>query len=915
MKIATGLSDFISKLEKLLLPPVNGSSGYSLFKKYRENQIKKFLHSDFACWYEQQFLTASRILLAGGDTKSSYQAAKLPVELIEDFILSFFKEEVNLSPVKSASGTFLHWPEKHKILADVYEEAPEVTNVILHNGMPLEVNIVVTRLPASSTAERSVRTFFLDSELPVTFDEKKLSIMLSAAEEGAFKSSSDNINFLKNEIFLLLSDHWRHALRIEHADSIVCRMLKKVFSPRSVPVFVEKAPEEFFHSRYSEYCNRLYFRLLEEEKITPSEIFEIASIIKEGVYLISKKLLTFELLLKNCWSKQRFVKKVDYFVPVSYLSESLLDEVVDNSRQWKSWLELSLISNSEYDSDSLERKAVLKEKRNLPVNTAFFGRRFRYTLLSLNPEILSDSAGLVVRGDNYHALKLLTPGYQKKIAGCYIDPPYNTEFQSSSRMSYRDSFERSSWLSLVAERIEAAIPLLSSEAALFASIDAKELSRLIEIIEEGPLQYAGVFSWRRTRTGGHLSNVFNQLSEFVVVATGEECKKLYGGTATPSESQPLVKSSNRIMLLEFAPGTLEFPDFQGCLEAGRTGKGKKPVCVKKGSLIVDGFNADPVILEGPFVWTQGKLEEELDGGARIVVKRIKSLSPRFFRTPRRHKPLPGFADQHFPVGTNEDGSKRLFDLFGTRELHTYPKPVSLVCRLIESCAYFKRDGYILDFFAGSGTTAEAVLQLNREKEYENRFIVIEMGESCNSIIIPRIQKLMFSSAWHAGVPESFSAEAWSSFCYLELESFEESLNLLLSDDFYQISENGQTLEVRGELFEFPVFKESIAAVGTKTDTEFDLIETFNLLLGLSKVSYRLFEDTLIIEGSTHNDLAVLVIWADRVLSSLQVLENAGVAEILDEVDALYINANSPVIWRGRVFEPIEVHFRDRMFLS
>lgn len=127
-------------------------------------------------------------------------------------------------------------------------------------------------------------------------------------------------------------------------------------------------------------------------------------------------------------------------------------------------------------------------------------------------------------------------------------------------------------------------------------------------------------------------------------------------------------------------------------------------------------------------------------GAQIIVKKHQNLNPRFFRQPSGHKPFPSLGDHHFPVGTNEDASDLLKALFGSTNGFSYPKPVQLLQRLIESKTYFDNNLEVLDYFAGSGTTGHAVINLNREDGGRRKFILVEMGEYFDTVLLPRIKK-------------------------------------------------------------------------------------------------------------------------------------------------------------------------------
>jgi adenine-specific DNA-methyltransferase len=120
---------------------------------------------------------------------------------------------------------------------------------------------------------------------------------------------------------------------------------------------------------------------------------------------------------------------------------------------------------------------------------------------------------------------------------------------------------------------------------------------------------------------------------------------------------------------------------------------------------------------------------------------------------------------------NEIGTSEIKNLFGIR-LFEYPKPSNLIKYLLQIGS--NKDSLILDFFAGSGTTAHAVMKLNKEDGGKRKFILIEMGDYFETVIIPRIKKVAYSFNWKDGKPQD-SDGIGGFFKYYELEQYEEAL--------------------------------------------------------------------------------------------------------------------------------------------
>ena len=120
------------------------------------------------------------------------------------------------------------------------------------------------------------------------------------------------------------------------------------------------------------------------------------------------------------------------------------------------------------------------------------------------------------------------------------------------------------------------------------------------------------------------------------------------------------------------------------------------------------------------------------------------------------------------------GSAEIRDMFG--ELATqFPKPSKLLVELLEQG--LPEGGEVLDYFAGSGTTAHAVIELNREAETRRKFVLVEMGEYFDSLLKPRVEKVMYSSEWKDGTPSPHTGSS-GLVKYIRLESYEDALNNL-----------------------------------------------------------------------------------------------------------------------------------------
>jgi len=132
-------------------------------------------------------------------------------------------------------------------------------------------------------------------------------------------------------------------------------------------------------------------------------------------------------------------------------------------------------------------------------------------------------------------------------------------------------------------------------------------------------------------------------------------------------------------------------------------------------------------------------------------------------------------------GSNEDANDELHQIIGQQYIVSYPKPSKLVTLLFAASRH--HHGIWLDYFAGSGTSGHAVINLNREDGGSRKYILVEMGDYFDTVLKPRIQKVVYSRDWKDGKPKPDSDGNLNGishcFKYLRLESYEDTLNNLI----------------------------------------------------------------------------------------------------------------------------------------
>lgn len=383
------------------------------------------------------------------------------------------------------------------------------------------------------------------------------------------------------------------------------------------------------------------------------------------------------------------------------------------------------------------KSAVVKHHQDVP-----------YRLLEPVPELSCGAPGsgnLIVQGDNLHALKALLPRYAGQVKCIYIDPPYNT---GNEGWIYNDNVNspeirrwlgevvgkegetldrHDRWLCMMYPRLALLRQFLRDDGVIFISIDDHELANLLLLAQEifTPRCYVEVFSWIKTETPSNLSQKTKKKTEYVVCFQGGRFKGRFKGLQRSSNSDnPLLKKQNSIKTLVFPAGRVmtNLPG-SGEIAAGEYGTNVNKVRLEKAARYTGGYFIDPVRMTGRFIWTQANLGDELDKGTEVRIK-TRTMIPSYEKASYDAEVPSNLIGADEGVESNESASNDIANLDLNFE---YSKPESLIRYLMNMVC--DKDSIILDSFAGSGTTAHAVLEQNSLDGGNRRFILVEMDEA------------------------------------------------------------------------------------------------------------------------------------------------------------------------------------------
>lgn len=369
-----------------------------------------------------------------------------------------------------------------------------------------------------------------------------------------------------------------------------------------------------------------------------------------------------------------------------------------------------------------------------------------------NKKFNKHSNHLFFTGDNLEVLRHLQNNYYNSIDIIYIDPPYNT---GSDGFVYTDRFEyddqtlkdmfglndeelsrlkgiqgkstHSAWLTFMYPRLWLAKKLLKEDGVIFISIDDNEHANLKLLMDSifGEDSLCGQYIWKRTETPANLSRTVKQNTEFILAYCRDKEIKFSGIKKYSTSNNGLMNQTNAVHDLEFPSGVVDTGLANGEYKKGEYGTSSYKITLLEDTEVKDGFFIKPVKLRGKFKWGQENLDNEIEKGTKISIRTI-AFSPSYEKKEYDAEVPQSLIDKSVNVSTNETAQKYLNFLFGEQKVFSNPKPYDLVEYLISFTN--KTDAVVLDFFAGSATTAEAVLRLNALDGGTRQFILAQLPE-------------------------------------------------------------------------------------------------------------------------------------------------------------------------------------------
>ena len=855
------------------------------------------------------------------------------------------------------------------------------------------------------SANGNERRFILSQEQPLAEESDELVIRFEYRPDPDKRKQAD-LNAIAVDRILNQTegfDAWRRELSLLRRTeknpnrTLLEKHLTDYTARNTFDYFIHKDLGGFLRRELDFYIKNEVMQLDDVENETAPRVEQYLSKIK-AIRRIAHKLIDFlaqiENFEKKLWLKKKFVVETQYCVTLDRIfaiedekaRDWLIDEIIKNDAQREEWVRLYAIDEIKGDlgqpgySKPLKPE-FLKAHPTLVVDTRHFDDGFKLRMLAAIPDIDQETDGLLIHSENQQALALLRSRHSKNIECIYIDPPYNT---GSDEFIYRDRYQHASWIAMMDSRLRLARSFLADTGAIFVSVDDNEQPFLRAIMDEafgvnnlittmvweGGLKNDSRFTsvsqdyivnyifdkerlvaadrrWRTRKEG--IDEIYKEVEQ-LRKAHGKDWETISSALKEwyrhLPKGHPAYAHKHYCWVDEkgvYFPGDISWPGGGGPRYEVLHPTTHRPVAIpQRGWVFAKPETMEQAIREGRVHF--GPEETSVPNLKRYLHETEGQVLPAVFYKDRRA------------------AFKELRDVLGG-EGFPNPKDPDILTKLIEASA--EKESLILDFFAGSGTTGHAVINLNREDGGRRKFILVEMGDYFDTVLVPRIKKVIFTPEWKDGKPKRMPTreEVERSpriLKILRLESYEDTLNNLelkrtevqqtlleqqpeFREDYMlrymlDVESRGSASLLNLDRFEDPFNYKLNIATGTAGDlpdapgsgtaqagtnpTVVDLVETFNYLIGLRVKTIDHIGGVRVVTGTNPQGERVLILWRKTKELDNDALdawfEKQGYNTKDQEYDVIYVNGDNNLenlrkadqTWKVRL---IEEEFRRLMF--
>jgi len=887
-----------------------------------EARIFNDLHRFFSRFYERGDFHAKR--------RFSSQDAK--------FMVPYNGEEV-----------FFHWANRDQY----YVKTSEHFTTYRFNTDDLRVEFTVEDANVPQDNVKGDERYFVLGNDPVSWDEDEETLTITFQYRLITQDEADEFVATYNEVtgegrssfnhktktILCTALHKRILDRLDYrtpsdalqrekdGKTVLMQHLTRYTSENTMDYFVHKDLGDFLRDELDYYIQN---EILDTDELVEADADRDPHSLRRArvVRKIADRIITFldqiESFQERLFEKRKFVTQTDYMVTLDKIPDRLYSKILENEEQLEQWREV--YNTDEWQGDLSWQgeftEDVLNDNPHLMIDTTLFDDEFKHELLASFDDIAEATDGTLIHGENFQALNLLLEKYRNKVDCCYIDPPYNT---GGRDFLYKDNYQHSSWLSMMADRLDVTHDHLSQDGAIFTNIDDNEQDNLRQLFNNlyGRQNFVANIIWQKKYAPQNDATWFSDDHDHILLWAKDKTKWRPEGLPRTEEQNQAYENRD--------------DDSRGPWRADNYVSNKSKEERPNGWYPITNPHTDEEVWPSEdAVWRyteeQHQKNKEEDrvwwgqDGTNSVPAYKRFLSEVGGVVPRT-------IWDYEKAGHNQDAVRELQDQFD-RNPFSSPKPTKLMKRILRVAP----GDTVLDHFAGSGTIAQAIMELNEEDDEPRReYVLVEMGDYFDTVMRPRIQKLALSLEWDDGVPVERDGQSHM-VKYHRIESYEDALNNVVleepeDDQQQRLVEEQRDEYVSGYMLDFeaegasllePVTLENpfdyeleIEENGTgREPTTVDLVETFHYLLGASVHEFETHDHQdrqyVVTRCSveTENGVdAVLTVWRDANELDLEEEQDWFTEQFTTgEFDRIYVNSESFIPGA----EPIEVTFKERM---
>ena len=949
--------------------------------------------------------------LDSGEEKANVQLEAEIYSHLTEFFSRYYDEADFLSKRRIKAGdapyavpysgeeVLLHWANKDQYYIKSSKDLKDYTFTLPERFGTKRVQFKCERQDPVLNNNNAKREFHLDVDAD---GNPKIETTKDAARKEALvigfhfklvdktRTQPETKAWIEHLLELLPSAEWRAALSHVPAGAktnLLTRHLTNYTRKNESDFFIHKQLGHFLRGELDFYIKNEVMHLDDiDEKSTDYLTTRVRLIkaLRTIAHQIIRFLAQLENFQKKLWLKKKYVTETQYCFtldrvfalgePGEALIKTLLDHVDDQIRRYdgemrsqhEEWIKLYAIDDLEdYPEDGKLTLEFLRAHDKLMLDTRFYPSSFKWRLLGAMEDLETQMDGFLVQSENFQALNLLKVQHSKRVKCVYIDPPYNAK---SSEILYKNSYRDSSWLSLINDRILASIPMLREDTVFVVAIDEVEQELLGQVLSQHfPDHEKSCIAVNHNPSGQQGDNfsftheyayfIYPKPGRYIAEVEREDesewdernFRDVTGNdsfrAAGPNCFYPILIKDNRIVGFGDICDPDHHPEMNEAQEDGITAV----------------YPIDPEGEERKWRFARGTVERVMH---ELKVHYIRSRGVYDIKRLKKK----------FNFKSNWVNSKYSANNHGTQLLNhiipdasaSYPKSLYTVGDCLLAALNGISDAQIIDFFAGSGTTAHAVISLNRKDQGKRGYTLVEMGDHFDTVLKPRIQRVIYSADWRDGKPTTLETGISHGFKYLRLESYEDALNNLdLGEDRApdllglgdQVREDFLfsyllDVETRGHLLNLDRFRDPWGCqlkihdphTGRGEARVVDLVETFNYLLGVTVREIRVQgtkdkpDAFLTIEGENSDGQTILILWrrlegnpdvderhrvewpvSDNEDLKAFAATNRGIARGLNPADtefhAIYINGDHTLADPNSKIHCIEEVFYERMFAN